>query len=353
MRYRIRRRRRRSSATILFVLVCIFFPCAFLVLQGHTAANKSLTLKGPDAAAVTESSAVTGTTTVGGETVSLLRTATGNVENLDLEEYIIGVVAAEMPVNFESEALKAQAVVARTYALRKMADNAWQNDSDGSDLSDDSGHDQAYHDIDTLKSSWGDSFTENYQKISAAVMATKGQVLTYDGDLAYTYYCSTCGGRTASSKEVWGTDYPYLQSVKCKWCKDAPRYEETTEIALADLPWLLGDGSSPCIAVAAGEKTTEMPVTEGETESGRVEAISYAGLTFSATDFRTALSLNSTNFTLKEDGDQLEVTTVGFGHGVGLCQYGANGMAKDGRTYGKILSYYYKGTELTNLQNKD
>lgn len=341
MKYRFRRRFRRRYDKRQLIWLLILFPCAFLLTQVPFSQDQkeNLTETTSYVAEATEDIAV-----------SLLRTETGKIETMDLETYVVGVVAAEMPVNFEEEALKAQAVIARTYALRKMDDDSRSGDSEQSDLCDDSACCQAYYDTETLQATWGRDFDEKYQKISAAVAATEGLILTYDGEIAYTYYCSTCGGRTASAKEVWGTDYPYLQSVACKWDQDAPRYQETVEVALSDLPWLLGDGTSPCIAVAAGEKVTEVPAASGETESGRVQSVSYAGLSFAATDFRSALGLNSTNFTMDTDGDMLEITTTGFGHGVGLCQYGANGMAAQGYTYDEILAYYYEGTELTKFQ---
>lgn len=338
MRYRFRRRYRRRPDMRQLIWLLILFPCAFLLTQVDFSQRNQETV--PEQASNTEQ-------VKEDITVSLLRTETGKIETMDLETYVIGVVSAEMPVNFEAEALKAQAVIARTYALRKMADDSWSTEPDHGDLCDDSAHCQAYYDQETLKTTWGNDFDEKYQKIRSAVTATTGQILTYDGEIAYTYYCSTCGGETASAKEVWGTDYPYLQSVACHWDKDAPRYEETVDVALSDLPWLLGDGTSPCIAVATGEKVAEVPEVSGETESGRVQSVVYAGLTFSATDFRTALGLNSTHFTLDTDGDQLEITTIGYGHGVGLCQYGANGMAEEGYSYEEILAYYYQGTELT------
>lgn len=271
---------------------------------------------------------------------------TGRTVTLPLETYVIGVVTAEMPSSFEPEALKAQAVIARSYALGKLEANAGAGDQNHGDLCDDPGHCQAYYDKAYLEKEWGADFEEKYQKVTDAVTATAGQVLTYKGGLAQTFYHSTCGGKTASAKEVWGSEIPYLQSVTCKWDRDAPRYRETFTVSLSDLPWLLGDGSSPCIAVAEGETVTVVPTVTGESDSGRIEAVSYAGLMFDAADFRRALGLNSTRFTLESDGETLSVTTYGFGHGVGLCQYGANGMAKAGKTYDEILSYYYQGTEL-------
>lgn len=341
MKYRFRRRYRRRPHLSQWIWLLILFPCAILLTQVHFS-------QGEEAPETNRASyEEQGAEEV---TVSLLRKETGKIEKMELNAYVVGVVSAEMPANFNEEALKAQAVIARTYALRKMADASRAADSDHGDLCDDSGHCQAYYDTETLKEVWAGDFSVKYEKVSAAVAATGQQILTYDGEIAYTYYCSTCGGKTASAKEVWGADYPYLQSVACRWDKDAARYEETVEVALADLPWLLGDGTSPCIAVAAGEKAAEVPEASGKTDSGRVRSVTYAGLTFSAADFRKALGLNSTKFSLTPKGDMLKITTTGYGHGVGLCQYGANGMAKDGYTYKEILAYYYRGTQLTNFQ---
>ncbi len=336
MKYRFHRYRRQSGPR-LFWVIAFLLPLAFFTLWQHPVEDGV----GRDAETVSRNDALSSK-----QEIKLLYHDTGTQATLPLETYVIGVVAAEMPSNFEPDALKAQAVIARSYALGKIEANAGSQDNAHGDLCDDPGHCQAYYDKAYLEKEWGADFPEKYQKVSDAVTATKGQVLTYEGGLAQTFYHSTCGGKTASAKEVWGEEIPYLQSVVCKWDRDAPRYRETFSVSLSDLPWLLGDGSTPCIAVAEGETVTVVPTVAGESDSGRIEAVSYAGLMFDAADFRTALGLNSTRFTLESDGETLLVTTYGFGHGVGLCQYGANGMAKDGKTYDEILSYYYQGTKL-------
>ena len=338
MKYRFRRYRRRPLRRLCWAPI-LLLPVVFFLLCLHSAENG-----GADAEKVfSEEPALSK------QEIVVSYHESGDRVTLPLETYVIGVVAAEMPSSFEPEALKAQAVIARSYALGKIRANAG-NAADGhGDLCDDPGHCQAYYDPAYLEKEWGADFAEKYRKVTDAVTATAGQVLTYEGGLAQTFYHSTCGGKTASAKEVWGEEIPYLQSVTCKWDRDAPRYRETFSVSLSDLPWLLGDGSSPCIAVAEGETVTVVPSVAGESDSGRIEAVSYAGLMFDAADFRRALGLNSTRFTLESDGETLKVTTYGFGHGVGLCQYGANGMAKDGKTYDEILSYYYKGTELNTF----
>ena len=337
MKYRFHRHRRRSGPHLYWALI-LLLPAAFLVLWPVSAENGGKS----DAAKVFSYDG-----SLSEQEIQLSYHDTGTQVTLPLETYVTGVVAAEMPSSFEPEALKAQAVIARSYALGKIKSGT--SDDGHGDLCDDPGHCQAYYGEEYLEKEWGADFTEKYQKVSDAVTATAGQVLTYDGGLAQTFYHSTCGGKTASAKEVWGEEIPYLQSVTCKWDRDAPRYRETFTVSLSDLPWLLGDGSSPCIAVAEGETVTVVPSVAGESDSGQIEAVSYAGLMFDAADFRKALGLNSTRFTLESDGETLTVTTYGFGHGVGLCQYGANGMAKDGKTYDEILSYYYPGTELTTF----
>lgn len=270
----------------------------------------------------------------------------GSVLTILLEDYICGVVAAEMPASFHSEALKAQSVVARTYTLWKMESSSPGHPN--ADLCDDPSHCQAYKSSEALRSEWGSDFEEKYSRICSAVDETHGEVLTYQNSLAEAYYHSTCGGHTASAQEVWGEDIPYLQSVSCQWDSDAPRYQETLTVPLSELPWLLGDGVSPCIAVSENESVSYIPEITAETESGRIRSVSYGGLFFDGIDFRSALQLNSASFRFSTEKDNLVITTRGYGHGVGMCQYGADGMAKAGKSYQEILKHYYQKINIEN-----
>lgn len=264
------------------------------------------------------------------ETINLHRKEQGINQEISLENYIVGVVAGEMPTTFAFEALKAQSVIARTYAAAVI--------SQGGELCDDPGHCQCYYDPDSLKQMWGDSFEEKYTLCVKAVEETKGEVILYSGEIAKTFFHSTCGGQTSSAAEVWGEDIPYLQSVDCSWDRDAPRYQETVTLSVEELPYLLNiDGGS------------DVPVTAGLTNSGRVESVAYGGRTIKATDFRKSLTLNSTNFSIEPQGDKVVISTKGFGHGVGLCQYGADGMAKEGNTYRQIIDHYYTGVQLGKI----
>ncbi len=278
------------------------------------------------------------------ETVRLERKETGEREEMSFHDYIIGVVAAEMPAGFESEALKAQAVIARTYALNKL-----NGEGEETALCDDPGHCQAFYDIDQLRKEWGDDFDADYERVKKAVEATEAIVLTYNGELAHTYYHAVCGGHTASAKEVWGEDIPYLEGVSCQWDRDAPRYCETVSVPMEKLYALAEDPRIPC-GVSGSENAAEtVPVIAEVTESGRVAALSVNGADIAGKDFRESLALNSTRFSIERQGDLLVITCVGFGHGVGLCQYGANGLAKAGKDFREILSYYYPGTETANI----
>lgn len=264
------------------------------------------------------------------KTINLYRKDQGLTQDISLDEYITGVVAGEMPTNFAFEALKAQSVIARTYAAAVI--------SQGGELCDDPGHCQCYYDTASLQQRWGDDFAEKYALCAKAVEETKDEVILYNGEIAKTFFHSTCGGHTSSAAEVWGEDIPYLQSVDCSWDKDAPRYQETVTLSVEELPYLLNiDGGK------------DVPVTAGLTDSGRVETVAYGGQTIKATDFRKSLTLNSTNFSIEPQGDKVVISTKGFGHGVGLCQYGADGMAKQGSTYREIINHYYTGVQLGKI----
>lgn len=266
------------------------------------------------------------------ELISLSR-SDGTVDELTMEDYLVGVLAAEVSPQFHEEALKAQAIAARTYTKLKY--------QSGQPICDDYRCCQAYDDEARRKENWKENFESYEARLREAVSATAGMVLCYDGQLAKTFFHSTCGGKTASAEEVWGTAYPYLISVDCPWDTDAPRYQETVEFSVAEANACLNDGITVCSA-----SSDEVPIVESQTDSGRAEKISYGGKQWKGTDFRQKLGLNSTNFSFSMKDGVLTISTVGYGHGVGLCQHGANGMGKEGYSAEEILSHYYPGCYL-------
>lgn len=269
---------------------------------------------------------------------------------MDLEEYVKGVVAAEMPAEFALEALKAQAVAARTYAVKQMAafGGPGLSGHPGADVSTAPQYGQAWLSETQLRQRWGPfNYYRYWQKISQAVEATRGLVITYQGEPINAVFHSTSGERTADAREVWGTDVPYLKSVPCHWDQQSPRYRDAKEYTLAELEEKLGPETGVLAAARSGNGTWAQVISY--TSSGRVDKIRLGTKTFAGTQVRERLGLRSANFTWELVGDKVVFHTIGYGHGVGLCQYGANGMAKEGRTYQEILKYYYTGVAIQPL----
>ncbi len=272
------------------------------------------------------------------------------IVTMSLEEYVKGVVAAEMPAEFEPEALKAQALAARTYAVKNMVafGGSGLPDKPGADVSSDHRQSQAWQDEIKLKARWGPFNYERYwSKISKAVDETRGEIIVYQDEPINALFHSTSGERTASAKEVWGFDYPYLQSVACQWDQKSPRYSDTKEFALSEIEQRLGADAGVVAAVQNGDNSVLKVLNL--TDSGRVDQVRIGSKTMTGAAMREKLELRSTNFTAELKGDKLVFKTVGYGHGVGLCQYGANGLAKEGKDYRKIITYYYTGVTIKNI----
>lgn len=259
------------------------------------------------------------------KTVNLYLTKEDRYEKIPFETYIQGVVASEMPSTFEEDALKAQAVASRTYALGRI--NA------GSQLCD-SVHCQVYrdHDID--------------DKVKDAVKETRGQVLLYRGKLAaHTLYFSSSAGKTENSQDVFSGTYAYLVSVDSSYEPEATHKEEKVSLSIEDFSEKIKDAMPEC---EFGKIKTSNIRILSRSEGGRVDQIQVGDETLEGTDIRYALDLYSTRFTLSVKDDTLTFTTSGSGHGVGMSQYGANGLAKKGSSYDEILRHYYKGTTVSN-----
>ena len=253
-------------------------------------------------------------------------------ENKDLEEYLVGVVLAEMPASFREEALKAQAVVARTYGVRALEGKRKHQEGD---ICGDSTCCQGYRD----PADYGGT-AEALQKVRDAVAATAGQVLTYEGELIEATYFSCSGGITEDAVAVWGTDVPYLQSVVSPGEEDAAYYVGGVEFTLEDFLDKLD-------LKLTGEPDSWLgKVTY--TAGGGVDTMVIGDRTYKGTEIRKLLGLRSTAFDISATQETITVTTRGYGHRVGMSQYGADAMASSGSTYGEILAHYYQGTELTN-----
>ena len=266
--------------------------------------------------------------------INVYNTETEKLMQLEMEMYIAGVVAAEMPASFELEALKAQAVAARTFALKRMNvpnSNIKTLHSDAQ-ISTSPATCQAWISDDEQRERWGKDYTKWHQKIIQAVTETAGEVLCYDGVLIDPVYHASCGGgATESAEYVWGNAKPYLVSVPCNHPADQ-HSGVTMAISQAELMEKL-DLQSNAVNVIAEERTP----------SNRLKTMLVGDNTIRGSELRNALGLKSTLIDWLIIGDQMIVTTNGYGHGAGMCQNGANYYAQLGYNYQQILQHYYRG----------
>jgi stage II sporulation protein D len=275
--------------------------------------------------------------------IPLYRTKENKVEKLPLEEYLIGVVAAEMPPEFEMEALKAQAITARTYLIRRIVEKDFSDVPTGAWVNDSIQH-QVYLDDETLREQWGALYEENRAKIARSVKETEGLILTYQNQPINATFFSTSNGYTENAEEYWQTEIPYLRSVPSPWDLSSPRYKETIRMPIETFEQKLGVKVSNL-----GDAQNWSKVID-RTTGKRINRIIIGNKTFTGREVREKLELNSSSFTWQRDKDQLLITTYGYGHGVGMSQWGADGMAKEGKKAVEILKYYYQGVELTDYR---
>ena len=270
------------------------------------------------------------------ETVTVFDPATQETYTLNMDDYIVGVVAAEMPASFEEEALKAQAVAARTYTLYKSA-----SDGHEADVCTDAAHCQAYMTDADMHLNWGNDYDTYHDKIKRCVLETSGEYLTYNAEPVMAVFHSMGGGRTENSADVWGESVPYLQSVESPGEEAANNYETTLTISFDEFRTKIL-ASFPNAALNSQEDVAAPSLTEG----GHVASIMIGGVSIPGTTMRTIFDLRSTKFSLSFQDNTVIFTVTGYGHGVGMSQYGANAMAKNGSTYREILAHYYTDTTL-------
>lgn len=269
--------------------------------------------------------------------VPVYRDQTEQVEEVELETYVRGVVASEMPASFEMEALKAQALVARTYVVKQMEYEESINLPGGALVTDTTSH-QVYSSDEELQQRWGADYEEQMTRIEEAVNATAGEVITHDGDPITASFFSTSNGYTENVEDYWKTSLPYLRSVESPWDQEvSPRFNNTVTLTVGDVEAALG--------VSLPEAGDFAPITE-RTEGGRVAKVSIGEQTFHGREIREALGLDSSDFDWRREGNEVIVQTRGWGHGVGMSQYGADGMAKDGRNYEEIVTHYYQDIQI-------
>ncbi|MEH7224980.1 stage II sporulation protein D [Bacillus sp. JJ1566] len=273
--------------------------------------------------------------------VAVHRVSAQRIENVPLENYVVGVLAQEMPAKFEMEALKAQALAARTYVVRHMLSDQKIGVPEGADVSDTINH-QVYKNIEELKTEWKDDYDWKIKKITQAVNETQGQILTYNGEPIDAQFFSTSNGYTENSEDYYKNEYPYLRSVPSPWDMNTEKFLGQVEMTAAEFEQKLG------IKIGQGNEVGKITA---RTESKRVATVEVGGKTFTGREVRDALGLRSSDFTWERKGSHVIIKTKGNGHGVGMSQYGADGMAKEGKNYKEIVAHYYQGVEISTTEN--
>ncbi|MDQ0218488.1 stage II sporulation protein D [Peribacillus cavernae] len=273
--------------------------------------------------------------------VAVYRSVSKNIQKLPLETYIVGVVAAEMPADFKLEALKAQALTARTYIVNQLLAKDAKELPNGANVTDTVNH-QVYKNNDELKQIWGSDYKWKIKKITKAVEDTNGQILTYDGKPITASFFSTSNGYTENSEAYWGGVRPYLKSVSSPWDKISPKFYNTTVLSITDFERKLG--------VKVSNEESIGTVT-ARTPGKRVGTITIGGKKLTGKEIRETLDLKSADFSWERKGNNIIISTKGYGHGVGMSQYGANGMALEGKNYEDIVKYYYKGVTIQSSNN--
>ena len=267
--------------------------------------------------------------------IRVKRDKTDVIETVAFEEYIVGVLAGEMPATFDLEALKAQAVAARTYVMKKMKDN-YQKDYDVVDTVEN----QVYISEEELKEKWQDEYQTKINKIKTAVAETKGEYLTYNGEIIEALFFSTSVGKTENSEEIFSKELPYLRSVDSSWDAEvSPVFNDSFEFSLQEFYDRLD---------IEYQDTLQFEILQ-TTSTGRIKKVKINGQEFSGSTIFGLLDIRSTFFDINQVGNNIIVNTKGYGHGVGMSQYGALAMAKKGYDYQEILSYYYQGTKIEKI----
>ena len=280
-------------------------------------------------------------------TINVYKVNKGKIEQMDIEEYLYGVLSSEMPSTFDEEALKAQAIAARTYVIYKMENNITSGHKNA-DICTNSAHCQAYTSYEDLKEIKGEDWiNSDYVKVKKAVDDTKGQIITYEDKTILPLYFSTCSGKTENSEDVFSTQYPYLVSVESPYDKSSPKYSTTYSIKKSKFIKYIKN-AYPKLSLSLNKLDKEVNIIN-RTEGGSVKIIQVGNIKISGTDLRKILNLNSSNFTINYNNDEINFNVKGYGHGVGMSQWGAEGMAKEGYKYYDILFHYFQGTDIKDM----
>lgn len=304
----------------------------------------------PDPAPIVADSVIITISEVEDITIGMYHHPTKEIVEMPLEQYVLGVVSGEMPASFHLEALKAQAVAARTLAVYKMLSFGGRgcNQKEGADVCSSFAHCQEWISEEDKKRNWGSDYADNLKKIQQAVAETRGEIIKYKNRPIEVLYHSTSNGKTEDSGEVFSTSLPYYKVVESFGEEDFSKYNNRVTITNKKFVETFKK-RYPSSSLKESNLSNQVKIN-GYTESGRVKGITLGGVTLKGTEFRMLYGLYSADFTLSFGKDAVTIDTTGFGHGVGMSQVGADRMAKRGYGYNEILMHYYQGVNIEKYQ---
>lgn len=278
-------------------------------------------------------------------TIKLLHNATGEIEEIKLDEYLIGVVSAEMPADYEFEALKAQAIVARTYTIYTIIHNNQKHGE--ADICDNSNCCQAWISKEKRFERWEeDKRQSNWDKITNAVNSTAGKIITYNGEPINAFFHSNSGGTTEIPINVWGgSGYPYLQVVETSGEENYSQYSSEAEFSKEEIINKIYEKHNEISIDWNSEKPIEILEY---TDSGRVKTIRFGNVNLSGVETRSIFALRSSNFEVELNNEKIKFKVKGYGHGVGMSQTGSDSLAKQGKNFEEIIKHFYQNVEIIN-----
>lgn len=276
--------------------------------------------------------------------LTVYNTASQKTEYVNIEEYLPGVIAAEMPASYESEALKAQAVAARSYIFYKL--DTTSPDHPDAAVCDNSSHCKAHISKSEAKAKWSSTDADRYwEKIVEAVDATHGEYMVCDDEVVEAFFFAQSGGRTENSEDVWGESRPYLKSVESPENLSSQNNLSTKTLTFLEFRKILNNHNSKITVNSSAPVIGKISRTQGQS----VKAITIDSITFTGREMRTIFGLKSANFTITLSQNSVIFSVIGYGHGVGMSQSGANEMAKNGKKYTEILSHYYTNIQIMKI----
>lgn len=269
--------------------------------------------------------------------VEVYRSGAGLIQSVELDEYVKGVLSSEMPLSFDEEALKAQAVVARTYIIKRLLNGNDKSSPEGSDVTDTIFH-QVYKDNNELKNEWGKYSDKNNALLNRIIQETEGLYIAYNNKPIEASFFSTSNGYTENSEDYWSLELPYLRSVPSPWDKKSDKFYAEKSFPVQKV--------EKALKIKIGNQIT---VDYDKTIGKRNKFVKINGKSFEGKSIREIFDLNSTDFEILQKDSKIIFKTRGYGHGVGLSQYGANYQAIEGKSFEEIIKYYYKGVTIESI----